>query len=68
MDIALLITSLGRLTYRNVVRAADVTDTFSEAISVYCQLLKEGDAGIYADRTASLLAALWGLRTTKEKK
>jgi hypothetical protein len=68
MDIALLITSLGRLAYRNVVRAADATSTFSEAISVYRQLLKEGNAGISADRAASLIAALWGMRTTKEKK
>jgi hypothetical protein len=68
MDTALLITSLGRLTYRNVIRAANATNTFSEAISVYRQLLKEGNAGIDADRTASLIAALWGMRTTKEKK
>jgi hypothetical protein len=66
MDIALLITSLGRLTYRNVVRAANSTDTFSEAMSVYRQLLKEGKAGI--DRTAALIAALLGMKTTKEKK
>ena len=68
IDIALLITSLGRLAYRNVVRAADGTDSFSEAISVYRQLLKEGNASIYADRTASLIEALWGMSTTKEKK
>jgi hypothetical protein len=67
VDLGLLITSLARLAYRTARRAAGKTNTFEEALSICRQLLKERSADAFAHRMASLIAALWDIRTPKKE-